>query len=595
MGVLRKLEKDAGENLVTYFRVIFLMCVLLLCSACQQSSDPKFLDGILDVGQCNSSCTVDSDCVVLTEYCFLQAANQSDAQCFWDAYQKFTPTLKSMKCAQPRLASDYNAVCLLNQCTAEENFETSPNVSSEAPRQGIEITLPSIDISEIVEPPALNQALILNLELDDILWAKRNDETGLHIKLAPKPTQHLNQLTSDNRGKRLRITLGHLLLSEAVIGANIDSGMIVVPRPSGAVLIELEVKLRRTHDLKEFQTSEHPPLYTNSRWQFSDYNHPPIEELGPDYASGDKPYMTFSFRRGTMHGHDGTLFFRRLYEFDNKSITFKPDPKFCQDGACFDTLHKFPSSKNKWPQTRFLGRYNMTYDDRSLTLENTHERIDLERYQEPPPLPPLPKDLALCKIRDLSPQDDFSDHDRSYIEETGYKIFGSQETLYWDHHIGTQGYVELGDGQDVLFEGPDGPKVLRKLTPYGTSASFGVKGLFCTSASDDRIWPNAMMADAFDLIDIPTKTTTTIVTDMIDTYHCLQFEDENGERFTPVFSETGRIGYDDFGIYVVDPVTGAKLRGGDYFRLKLQTRPVDPEAYKFGRPCHNGPLLLVEP
>jgi len=200
-----------------------------------------------------------------------------------------------------------------------------------------------------------NQALILNLELDDILWAKRNDETGLHIKLAPKPTQHLNQLTSDNRGKRLRITLGHLLLSEAVIGANIDSGMIVVPRPSGAVLIELEVKLRRTHDLKEFQTSEHPPLYTNSRWQFSDYNHPPIEELGPDYASGDKPYMTFSFRRGTMHGHDGTLFFRRLYEFDNKSITFNPILNFVRMGLVLTPFINFRVRKISGRKRAFWG------------------------------------------------------------------------------------------------------------------------------------------------------------------------------------------------------------------------------------------------
>jgi len=226
-----------------------------------------------------------------------------------------------------------------------------------------------------------------------------------------------------------------------MIQANIESGMIVVPSPSGAVLIELDVKLRRTHELKESQTSEHPPLYFNSQWQFADYNHPPIEKLGPDYSSGDKPFMTFSFRRGTMHGHDGKVFFHRLYEFDNEIITFKPDPKFCQDGACFDTLHKFPSSKNKWPQTRFLGRYNI----------------------------------------------------------------------------------------------------------------------------------------------------------MMDVSHCLRFEDENGERFTPVFSETGRIGYDDFGIYVVDPVTGAKLRGGDDFRLSLQTRPVDPETHKFGMPCQDGRLRLVEP
>ena len=500
-----------------------------------------------------------------------------------------------MKCAQPRPASDYNAVCLQNQCTAEENFETSPNPSSEPPRQGIEITLPSIDTSETVEPLAPNQALILNLELDDILWAKLNDETGLHIKLAPKPAQRLQQLTSGNRGKNLRVTLGHLLLSEAMIQANIESGMIVVPSPSGAVLIELDVKLRRTHELKESQTSEHPPLYSNSQWQFADYNHPPIEKLGPDYSSGDKPFMTFSFRRGTMHGHDGKVFFHRLYEFDNEIITFKPDPKFCQDGACFDTLHRFPSSKNKLPQTRFLGRFKMTYDDRSLTFENAQEKIELESYQHPPPLPPLPKALALCEIRDLRPGDDFSDYDSSYIEETGYKIFGSQETLYWDHHFGTQGYVELGDGQDVLFEGPDGPKVLRKLTPYGTSASFGVKGLFCTSAGSDRIWPNAIMADAFDLTNIPAQTSPTVVTDMMDVSHCLRFEDENGERFTPVFSETGRIGYDDFGIYVVDPVTGAKLRGGDDFRLSLQTRPVDPETHKFGRPCQDGRLRLVEP
>jgi len=302
--------------------------------------------------------------------------------------------------------------------------------------------------------------------------------------------------------------------------------------------------------------------------------------------------------RGAMHGHDGKVFFHRLYEFDNKSITFKPDPKFCQDGTCLDNLHKSPRSKNKLPQTHFLGRYKMTFDNRSLAFENTHEKIELERYQHPPPLPPLPKDLALCEIRDLVPEDDFSNYDSSYIEETGYKIFGSAETLYWDHHIGTQGYVELGDGQDVLFEGPLGPKVLRKLTPYGTSASFGVKGLFCTSASGDRIWPNTMMADAFDLTDLPKKTRMTIVTDMMDDSHCLRFEDESGERFTPVFSDTGRVAYDDFGIFVLDFETGLKLRAGDDFRLKVHTRPVDPNTHKVGRPCHTssqtGLLRLVE-
>jgi len=201
------------------------------------------------MAECNSSCAVDSDCIVLTDNCLLVAANRSDTQCFLDAYKKFPPALKTMKCAQPRPASDYNAVCRQNQCVAEENFETSPNLSSEPPRQGIEITLPSIDLGDIIKPPAFNQVLMLNLQLDDILWAKHNDQTSLHIKLASKPTQRLKQLSSENRGKRLRITLGHLILSEAVIQADIYSGILVVPHPSDALLTELEVKLIRHLDI----------------------------------------------------------------------------------------------------------------------------------------------------------------------------------------------------------------------------------------------------------------------------------------------------------------------------------------------------------
>lgn len=70
-------------------------------------------------------------------------------------------------------------------------------------------------------------------------------------------------------------------------------------------------------------------------------------------------------------------------------------------------------------------------------------------------------------------------YERSEIEGTGYIVWGSGQTLMWDHHFGTQGNVALANGQDVFFEGPEGLKVLRKLTPYATSASFGVKGLYC--------------------------------------------------------------------------------------------------------------------
>ena len=42
-----------------------------------------------------------------------------------------------------------------------------------------------------------------------------------------------------------------------------------------------------------------PPFYLDTKWQFSDYEAPVIETLGPDYKIGDKPFIAFD-TRGNM-------------------------------------------------------------------------------------------------------------------------------------------------------------------------------------------------------------------------------------------------------------------------------------------------------
>lgn len=211
------------------------------------------------------------------------------------------------------------------------------------------------------------------------------------------------------------------------------------------------------------------------KWQFKTWSRKPFDQLGPDYIRNDKPFIRFD-SRGKMWGHDGTIFFHRAYKIAQGNIILSAR---CHQEPCMDRRRPIGSNIQVL-QSRFLGSYDLRFDDTSITLKNETETIELETFVPLPPLPSMPKSLTLCDIRDMKSGDTIpADYDRADVEGTGYVVRGSRQTLGWDKHFGTQGNVDLADGQDVFFEGPDGVKVLSKLTPYGTSASFGVKGLFC--------------------------------------------------------------------------------------------------------------------
>lgn len=213
-------------------------------------------------------------------------------------------------------------------------------------------------------------------------------------------------------------------------------------------------------------------------WQFKTWARKPFDQLGPDYVRNDKPFIRFD-ARGKMWGHDGAVFFHRTYEVSQGTITLSPDPDRCDQEPCMDRRRPI-ANNTQVPQSRFLGTYELSFDDTSITLKNEVETVELETFVPLPPLPPIPKDIVLCDIKDMKAGDTIpDDYDRTVVEGTGYIVRGNRQTLMWDHHFGTQGHVEIADGQDIFFEGPDGIKVLRKLTPYGTTASFGVEGLFC--------------------------------------------------------------------------------------------------------------------
>ena len=458
--------------------------VLLLSTAC---FEPKVVYNPKDIEQCNNSCVVDSDCVVLSDTCFFHVANKRDTQCFWDKHKKFKSTIGlTIKCASPRPASDYNATCKQNTCTAALKVAQTP--------------------TERPAPPS-------------------------RIELSPPPPE-----------------------------------IIIAPK--------------------------HPPFYVNSKWQFADYIDPPIEELGPDYHSGGKPFIAFN-TIGEMWGHDGTVYFHRRFEFDDTSITFSPNPRFCDEGRCSDILKDLATHENRIPQTRFLGRYDMQFESDSLKFQNATHKVELKKFISPPMLPPLPKDLALCEIRDMKAGEAFPDYKPSVFEDIGYRIIGNEQTLYWDHHVGPQGYVELGDGQEVLFDGPAGPKILRRLTPYNTQASFGPQGLYCVSGGYDRHWPRFMTSDQFNITDYsPDKIDTFYPTKLSQKNYCVQLEDSKGRQFSPIFTNEQSVGYDDFGFYLKR--NDKTFRIDDLLVSEIQITTVSKDAFKgFPRNVCPEPLVLI--
>lgn len=448
---------------------------LLICAACQETAYNS-----KDIESCNSQCNGDADCTVLTGNCFLTAANKDDTQCFWEEHKKFTSTIgRNIKCA-PTPASDYRAVCVKNQCRAED---LNP------------VTLKSKLIKDPLVPPRVKPNL--------------------------------------------------------------------------------------------------PTFYQDTKWQFADYIAPAIETLGPDYKVGDKPFIAFD-GRGNMWGQDGTIWFHRTYEFDEYSINFAPHPdKLCNPDRCFDRLKDKPKPDNEMEQTRFLGRYDFRFTEGSLAFENASETVELKPFVPEGSLPPLPKDLPLCEIRDMKSGESFPDYRPAVFDDIGYRVIGSDQTLYWDHHVGPQGYVELGDGQEVLFDGPDGPKILRRLTPYNTTASFGPQGLYCVSGGYDRHWPRFMTAEQFEIPDLSSSDVDIHATTLVIGNHCLQIEDITGNRYSPIFSKNSDVGYDDFGFYYKRE--GRSYRIGDEMNLDLQFTEIAKEAFKgFPRNACLEPLMLIE-
>ena len=336
-----------------------------------------------------------------------------------------------------------------------------------------------------------------------------------------------------------------------------------------------------------------PPFYTDSKWQFADYAAPAIETLGPDYKVGDKPFIAFD-TRGEMWGHDGTIWFHRTYTFDDESITFSTNLNRCEAGKCFDMKKDLPTANNQTGQTRFLGRYELRYEEGFLAFGNANEKVKLKRFVPEASLPPLPKDLPLCEIRDMKQGEIFPDYRPAVFDDIGYRVIGSDQTLYWDHHVGPQGYVELGDGQEVLFDGPDGFKILRRLTPYNTTASFGPQGLYCVSGGYDRHWPPFMKADQFDVPDTALATYANMhVTKLVVGNSCVQIEDIEGNRYSPIFSTNNDVGYDDFGFYFKRG--GRSYRIGDEINFDLKSVTISKSAFKgFARNSCPEPLILLQ-
>lgn len=462
-------------------RLLSICLALFLCAACQEPQyNPK------DIESCNSQCTIDTDCIVLSDTCFLTAANKDDTQCFWDAHEKFMSRFgKSIKCPSPRPSSDYKAICVQNQCMVQD-LNDSPKRDVSQNDQGKDIALPIVTI----KPNIL-------------------------------------------------------------------------------------------------------PFYVDSKWQFADYRAPAIETLGPDYQAGDKPFIAFD-GRGNMWGQDGTIWFHRTYEFDENSITFAPHPDtLCNPDKCFDRLKDKPKPDNEMEQTRFLGRYALRYEEGYLAIENANEKVELNRYEEEAALPPLPQDLPLCQIRGMAAGETFPDYQPAVFDDIGYRVIGSPQTLYWDHHIGPQGYVELGDGQEVLFEGSDGSKILRRLTPYNTKASFGPQGLYCISGGYDRYWPRFMTEEQFEISDLSDDVQKAIAAGkLIQGNYCVQIEDTKGQAFSPIFSDNANAGYDDFGFYF--KTKDQVYRIGDTIDFALKALPVSKDTFKgFAQNSCPAPLILL--
>ena len=337
-----------------------------------------------------------------------------------------------------------------------------------------------------------------------------------------------------------------------------------------------------------------PPFYVDTKWQFADYIAPAIETLGPDYKIGDKPFIAFD-ARGNMWGQDGEIWFHRIYEFDEHSITFAPHPdKLCNPDRCFDRLKDKPKPDNEMEQTRFLGRYVLRFSEGFLAFENTREKVDLKPFVPAAPLPPLPKNLPLCEIRDMKPGEHFPDYKPAVFDDIGYRVIGSDQTLYWDHHVGPQGYVLLGNGQEVLFDGPKGPKIVRRLTPYNTTASFGPQGLYCVSSGYDRHWSRFMKADQFDAPDAALRTYQDMhATKLVIGNYCVQLEDIEGKRYSPIFTQNKDVGYDDFGFYFKRE--GRSYRIGDEIDFDLKSAEIAKEAFKgFPRNACPEPLILLQ-
>lgn len=304
---------------------------------------------------------------------------------------------------------------------------------------------------------------------------------------------------------------------------------------------------------------EHFFLDDWGKWQFS--NHTDawwVSQIGPDYVPGYKPFIKFNPQR-EMWGQDGDVFFHRRYTFDDNTITFSPDLRRCEVD-CFDTSVKLGKNK-RLAQERFMGRYKVNIEGDVLTLSNENETATLEPYVDPPPLPPLPKDQALCEIRDIRPNETFPDHPKASFPEFGFNVMGSDQTLMWDHQGGQQGAVELADGQDVLFEGTNGVKVLRRVSAYNTMAIFGEYGLYCMHWSKDtgRTWPNI---NVIETTEVPPVSSIPIRSQIVEENKCVRIETRNGDRYTPLFSAYWMAGYDDFGVFLKDQA-GSKKRVGD--------------------------------
>jgi len=263
-----------------------------------------------------------------------------------------------------------------------------------------------------------------------------------------------------------------------------------------------------------------------------------------------------------MWGQDGDVFFHRRYIFDDNTITFSPDPRRCEVD-CFDTSVKLGKNK-RLAQERFMGRYKVNIEGDVLTISNENETVTLEPYVDPPPLPPLPKDQALCEIRDIRPNETFPDYPKASFPEFGFNVMGSNETLMWEHQGGQQGAVELADGQAVLFEGTDGVKVMRKVSPYTTRAIFGEYGLYCMHVEKDtgRTWPNIHVIGT---AKISSGISLGIKSQIVEENNCVRIETSGGDRYTPIFNGYWMAGYDDFGFFLKDNYNVKKRVGDSLF------------------------------